>query len=270
MASSLEPPASAPSSLLCSPRTTPARLALFSKPSEARSPENIAGRSLNTPNKPVPMACNACSRGRSGMKMAFAMRCEPTLCNAWAHLPSCRSVRRAVRCPRPPFPCSSLSDPWLSQTGHPLGWGPEAVLRRDRTGGELSSGSLPLLRDRPGTRPSRSRIVPARRLVHRRGSPAGGSYPANGRFSDQARIGPTPGPTSTIRRAADQLGGGRYGVRTQHRLAALAGRTGLALRAGCPCKGKWSVFRPPKDTGLPRWQASSSRRWASRTGSGSR
>src|SRR5712692_5812659 len=41
----------------------------------ATSPEKMAGRSLNRPDKHGPTGCSACSRKPSGMKKASAMIC---------------------------------------------------------------------------------------------------------------------------------------------------------------------------------------------------
>src|SRR6266566_5166004 len=62
------------------------------KPSSARSRAKMAGRSPNTLNKPVPMACNGCSRAPSGMKKGCAMNCAPSSGRCSARLPCPASV----------------------------------------------------------------------------------------------------------------------------------------------------------------------------------
>ena len=50
----------------------------------AKRREKTAGNELNTQEKPVPMACNVCSRKLSGTPMAYAMIYVPMSLSNWA------------------------------------------------------------------------------------------------------------------------------------------------------------------------------------------
>ena len=124
-------------------------------------PAKMAGRSLNTPGRLGPMACNACSRAPSGTRMACAMRCA-----ALSARPCLSLLRLPTSTPEEsPFPVLVIDESGFPKRGrHSAGVGRQYCGISGRVE-NCQVGVFLSYVTALGHAPDRPRVVPARRLV---------------------------------------------------------------------------------------------------------